>query len=247
MEKDIIGIFDEAEAKLAAGVERAVYIFLDEINTCTHMGLLSEAICLRSLHGRPFHPGIQLLCALNPYRKRRDLEDTPGLVFQGRVQQDEMRSLVYRVHPIPDTLQDFLFDFGSLSSDNELLYIQAMIHTHILVDYTEPEHTLISHLVQASQAFVRDAEGDSSATSLRDVKRCLDLMNWFSEILTVKPKGGGGEPEKTQQLLPRTAAIILALAFVYYFRLKNNNMRSNYWNCLRRKGEWTDRHLKQLG
>jgi hypothetical protein len=109
-EQEIIAIFEDAEAQLAAKATNAVYIFLDEINTCGHMGLLCEAICSRSLHGRLFHPGIQLLCALNPYRRRTDNSETPGLVFQSdKRQRDDMQSLVYRVHPVPLTLQDFMF------------------------------------------------------------------------------------------------------------------------------------------
>ena len=36
-----------------AGSGREVYVFLDEINTCAHMGLICEAICSRTVHGRP--------------------------------------------------------------------------------------------------------------------------------------------------------------------------------------------------
>lgn len=62
-----------------------VFVFLDEINTCPHMGLLCEAICHRSVKGRRIHEGICILAALNPYRKRNNNnknKSTPGLVYQ---------------------------------------------------------------------------------------------------------------------------------------------------------------------
>ena len=40
---------------------------------------------------------------------------------------DDMASLVYRVHPVPAALHDFIFDFGALTPDNEALYVQKMV------------------------------------------------------------------------------------------------------------------------
>ena len=113
------------------------FVFLDEINTCPHMGLLCEAICHRSVKGRRIHEGICILAALNPYRKRNSNNNknksTPGLVYQlhskSEVFADPMSELVYRVHPIPSTLRDFIFDFGSLSDKDEKKYIKSMINS----------------------------------------------------------------------------------------------------------------------
>ncbi len=38
-----------------------------------------------------------------------------------------MQSLAYRVTPIPMTLRDFVFDFGSLEPAQEEMYVQAMV------------------------------------------------------------------------------------------------------------------------
>lgn len=32
---------------------------------------------------------------------------------------NNMKHLVYKVHPIPPTLKDFIFDFGALDSETE--------------------------------------------------------------------------------------------------------------------------------
>jgi hypothetical protein len=40
---------------------QAVFVFLDEVNTCSHMGLISEAICHGSVHGERLGDGIKVL------------------------------------------------------------------------------------------------------------------------------------------------------------------------------------------
>jgi E3 ubiquitin-protein ligase RNF213 len=62
-EDDIIEIFKQAD-ELRTGVRtthetvllsetcKPVYVFLDEVNTCSHMGLICEIITMRSIHGR---------------------------------------------------------------------------------------------------------------------------------------------------------------------------------------------------
>eukprot|EP01052_Picozoa_sp_SAG31_P009054 SAG31_NODE_468_length_15250_cov_5.304138_8_plen_91_part_00 len=73
------------------------------------MGLMVECICHRSVNGRRLPEGLKVLAALNPYRRRsKKQSDSPGLVFQISGRQntlDPMSSLVYRVHPVPLSLQ----------------------------------------------------------------------------------------------------------------------------------------------
>jgi hypothetical protein len=42
--------------------------------------------------------------------------------------KDPLKNLVYRVHPLPESMIDAVFDFGALSPENEKLYIKAMLH-----------------------------------------------------------------------------------------------------------------------
>lgn len=149
-ENDIVAVFEEAKAHLEAlriakdgkclsirkkqFVDSAndVYIFLDEVNTCAHMGVIAEAICHRTINGARLAEGIKILAALNPYREKPDLSDgiDTGLEYRSRdhaaksrknrlfnkkSDEDLMKRLVYRVHPIPKLLQDFIFDFGGIS------------------------------------------------------------------------------------------------------------------------------------
>ena len=38
-----------------------------------------------------------------------------------------MATLVYRVKPVPASLRDFIFDFGSLPANTEKMYIRSMV------------------------------------------------------------------------------------------------------------------------
>ncbi len=194
-EAEIIAIFNQANTALECGPsESTVFVFLDEVNTCAHMGLLNEAICHRSIYGRRLQDGIQILAALNPFRLRPKKEEM-GLVLGHNPVEDPLSRLVYRVHPIPPTLKDYIFDFGSLEPSTELLYIRSMVNNFapiapIIGDKNRSENQmLISLMIHKSQEFVRRAEGieetgpEPSVVSLRDVKRVLLLLRWFHNEL----------------------------------------------------------------
>ena len=226
-EPEIVATFERAERALLAeggGGAKEVFVFLDECNACPHVGLITEAISMKSVHGRALSDGVKILAALNPYRRRPERAQTPGLVFKlgDQTTPDPMASLVYRVHPIPATLQDLIFDFGALPPEREKQYILSMVErTPALqraVGAAQPKlHTqlaaIITDFVAASQEYVRTVEGDRSSCSLRDVKRTMHLVAWFLEVAMKKHtdkhtgkepaagegQGGGGASKEEQQ------------------------------------------------
>eukprot|EP00051_Salpingoeca_urceolata_P024164 m.421491 g.421491 ORF g.421491 m.421491 type:complete len:4954 (-) comp20197_c0_seq2:49-14910(-) len=182
----IVTFFEEAKQALADGTSEEVYVFLDEINTCPHVGLFTEILVSRSIHGRRIPEGLHVLAALNPYRLRPEGQETPGLAFQmhnaaDNSPIDDLARLVYRVYNVPESLLQFCFDYGSLENKVERLYIDAMIRRKFPILTQSYKHVLTELLFQ-SQEYVRHVEGDCSATSLRDVKRCLNLCaDWFGQ------------------------------------------------------------------
>ena len=42
-----------------------------------------------------------------------------------------LRQLVYRVHDIPRSMRPFVYDFGVLHEDAEILYIQKIVANHV--------------------------------------------------------------------------------------------------------------------
>lgn len=95
-----------------------------------------------------------------------------GLVFEHYTQssaaenvgtgiKDPLRNLVYRVHPLPESMIDHIFDFGSLSSDTESLYIKAMLRKQ-LSDFVAAESTaelLAEEAAAAKSSAASEASG----------------------------------------------------------------------------------------
>eukprot|EP00392_Amoebophrya_sp_AT5.2_P009963 g9994.t1 len=182
-------------------VFKAVYLFFDEMNTCGHMGLIAEVIMHRSMKGRSIDPRIQILAACNPYRKYPPnaamLQRSAGMEFgaqsgtcskstENRNQSGDPanipRDLVYRVHPIPTCLKQFVFDFGALSDVSELQFITSMVRSEYPQPVSDPAATqVLIGWLEVAQRYVREVEGDVSVVSLRDVARCLKLCKWFAK------------------------------------------------------------------
>ena len=224
-EKDILGIFVQADKLLAR--QKEVYVFLDEVNTCTHMGLISEIIVGRTLFGVALNSKIHVLAACNPYRKRKNMEVSTGLAYQAPNRDDlfvdELRDLVYRVHPIPKRMQEYIFDFGSLSASVEESYVKAMVAAQI----NDPDVRVvsgISKMLIKAQTYVREVEGDPSVVSLRDLKRALRLAKWFKKF-------GGKKAEPGRSVWGAPA--LLGIVHVFYFRLSSADQRAQLLERMR--------------
>eukprot|EP01060_Flectonema_neradi_P020833 TRINITY_DN2832_c5_g1_i4.p1 TRINITY_DN2832_c5_g1~~TRINITY_DN2832_c5_g1_i4.p1 ORF type:complete len:4086 (+),score=767.97 TRINITY_DN2832_c5_g1_i4:3344-15601(+) len=217
-EQDILTVFKDArEICEKSAKKEKVFVFLDEVNTCAFMSLITEAIVSRTLNGEPIHENIRILSACNPYRKRFQTSyATPGLSYTAPTRSDVVRSelddLVYRVHPIPLRLQEYIFDFGSLSPDIEAKYIHEMVAKTIPDQNTVK---VVTELLIVSQNFIREVEGDPSVVSLRDLRKALQLAKWFKKFGAKAVAGRDAW----------SAPTILAIAHVFYFRLSSSEDR----------------------
>lgn len=242
-EGDIEAVFAEAHEVLASGVAQEVFVFLDEVNTCAHMDLICEAICSRSLHGRRLDRRVRVLAAANPYRRRTKELKAQGLSYSGQqhggatsaVDLDPLRDLVYRVHPIPPSLCEFLFDFGGLKPEAELQYILSMASAQ-LPSLDSSVRLCVAAMLQKAMAYVRDVEGDHSAVSLRDVHRAMKLAQWFLKF------GGGAKADGSSAgKHPMSGPMVLGIAHVFYFRLATGELRSDLMRRLRLETTLEDR------
>ena len=113
----------EYEKKKFKYFKKKIWIFLDEINTCNSMGLICEMMTKHSCQGKPLPKSIVFIGACNPYRMVVKDEEPNGLKMPGTKE----RKLVYTVNPLPHSLLNFIFNFGSLTLEDEKSYIKNMI------------------------------------------------------------------------------------------------------------------------
>ena len=222
-------------SKMVIEAKRAkdVWVFLDEINTCEYLGTVNEMICHRSIKGKPLPPNLVFIAACNPYRLRPSGNiSTAGL--SGKTITDEYSKLVYRVHPLPETMIDFVWDYGSLSTEDERAYIGRMVE-----GITGNPNNLLVDLLCVSQEYVREVDKSPYCVSLRDAHRCIVLVKWFKE--TLKRRGDLALSKlNDSRVYHKTARVfshlirsfVLALAHCYQSRLPAAEARQGYRKCV---------------
>jgi energy-coupling factor transporter ATP-binding protein EcfA2 len=129
------------------GFGERLIVFLDEVNTCNCMGLFKEIVCDHSMDGVILPDQMHCIAACNPYRIKKiselsvEQENMAGLVYEpytneegdnvGTGIHDPLKNLVYRVHPLPESMIDHVFDFGALPANVEHQYIVSMLRRQV--------------------------------------------------------------------------------------------------------------------
>ena len=216
VESIIIKSVMDANAKARSNLDKPVWMFLDEINTCNHLGLINDIICHHRCQDITLAPNLVLMAACNPYRLRNENSIlTAGLTM--KVKTDEQSKLVYRVNPLPETMVDYVWDYGTLSEEDEKSYIQRMVGRIVSDKLTD----LLVQLLVMSQNFIKKMHQNETCVSLRDVSRCKRLIGWFK--MTLKSKYQDINDEQCE-----INSIILALAHSYHSRLATTSERNQY-------------------
>ena len=229
-EEELVAFVREMEEE--AKSDKDVWVFLDEINTCEYLGTVNEMICHRSIKGKPLAPNLMFVAACNPYRLRPPGKiSTSGL--SGKMVTDEYSKLVYRVHPLPETMIDFVWDYGSLSSEDERAYIGRMVE-----GITGNPNDLLVDILCTSQEYVRKFEQSPYCVSLRDAHRCIVLVKWFKETLKRRTDLPLSKLEnRSYHIVARgfthsNRSFVLALAHCYQSRLPTVEARQGYRKCI---------------
>ena len=171
-------------------------LFLDEANTTEAIYAIKEYACDRTIGGELIDaPGLHVICACNPYRQHspeaiKKMSEA-GLGFRVKTEDTNdklgnipMRCLVYRVIALPPSMQPLVWDFGQLSTETEMVYIQQMVLRMINRRDNQKivppkDSNLIATVLSASQTFMRKERSQCLFVSLRDVERCLKSFMWF--------------------------------------------------------------------
>ncbi|CAM4786956.1 unnamed protein product [Rotaria magnacalcarata] len=221
------------KAESYTNTNKSLWIFFDEFNTTTNIGLIKEIICERTLLGEPLSDKMVFLGACNPRRQKtvsilQNDNVHVGLrknryAMQQALSAGTDQRLLYTVLPIPETMLEYIWDYGYLSESTELTYIKTMLNICHRLSTDETLFSLIVELLVQSQNHFRQIE-DASSVSLRDIARFCRLYNWFLNSLIER------DPKKTFQDSFLRRASLVALMLCYWFRLRSAELKANYIN-----------------
>ena len=242
--------------------EKKIWFFLDEINTCNSLGLISEIMCNNTYQGKTFLSNVIIIGACNPYRRAKLEKEIFGLDVNlahkekeknlNNKKKEEIKKLslnnknklVYNVNPLPYSLLNFVFYFGSLTKNNEIKYIENMIQEPIeeffnkykILEDINIIKDLTKKMLITSQYFIKKYN-DISSVSLREIRRFNILLKFFNRYLMFKKNKSKLLKESLElekeynfykslsELEILVCSINLSIYICYYLRITNYNLR----------------------
>ena len=171
--------------------DETVWIFFDEINTCNSLGLITEIMCNHTYLGKKIDDRFVFLGACNPYRIMDNKMKQSGLVYYNMNEKNKLNNLVYTVNPLPHSLLNFIFDFGSLKAEDEKKYIQNTVQSilsklneklfHINKKKSEKFKKFEDEVIESISTchnYIRKIY-DKSSVSLREIRRFGIFFEYF--------------------------------------------------------------------
>ena len=248
--------------------DKKLWVFLDEINTCKSMGLISELMCKHTYQGKELPKNIVFIAACNPYRKKdkKAKEEKIGLdankankekkYLNEKEKQDLQKyndfDLAYKVNPLPHSLLNFVFDFGSLREVDEDKYIKCIIEEVIKKIYFknkkfEEKDEEFLKLKKLAQDMVINAHkfikinNDRATVSLREIRRFNIFYEFFYDYFQKRKKNYEDEKDKhikneedeqffksLDHYTSQIYSINLSVYICYYLRITNKESREKF-------------------
>ena len=157
-----------------------VWVFFDEFNTTNSIGLIKEIICDRTMLGNPLSDKLIFVAACNPFRLKNAkacFNKNIGIIHKHKTLSTyKSYKLLYTVHPIPDTMLNYIWDFGYLNQKDEEKQISAIMKSSLQIPQNCREY--FCKPIFEAQQFLKEIE-DVSSVSLRDVQRFRKLFEFF--------------------------------------------------------------------
>jgi len=207
-----------------------IWVFLDEINTCNSLGLITEIMLKHSCQGKKLKKNIKFIAACNPYRLDTEEKEIVGLYDEAKHLN---RKLVYNVNPLPHSLLNFVFDFKTPEKEDIKRYISNIVSKTFkelpldaeLLPSQKIEDTAINSLFNAHE-FIK-TQYDISSVSLREIRRWQILFKWFIKLLTT--------PYFKEKFSFKNDSIYLyslnlSIYLCYYMRIFSKKKRSLFLN-----------------
>ena len=233
----------EEVVKEAGKVDR-LWVFLDEFNTSNAVGVIAEMMCERQVAGIRVPENVVLLAACNPYRLKPPAYTSDDIGLTLPHQLPHSSDLVHRVTPLPTSLIDFIWDFGTLTPTVTYQYISTIVHTMHLPDRLHP---VCVELIFAAHMYFQGIDG--SLVSLRDVGRVRKMVEWFSGSVRLRkdmmderfkaffdlhkfPLPWGTDLELAD------ISLLLAFSTCYLLRISSHSQRDSLLSACLAKVDW---------
>jgi ABC-type oligopeptide transport system ATPase subunit len=157
--------------------KKNLWMFFDEINTTPLISNITELLTQRQAHFNTeenirLPENIIIVCACNPFKLKRSRDS------EGHKRNMLDSQLSHKVYPLPESLISFCFNFGQLSENDELAYIQRILMDAKIPELTELNTLGLSKALQLGQKFLRENDHESAA-SIRDIRRFVNLVSVF--------------------------------------------------------------------
>ena len=162
--------------------DKLIIVFFDEFNTCNSLGLLTEIMCTKKCQGIDVKKNIVFVGACNPYRKiTKKVNDSNALIKEGSSNSEQ--KLVYTVNPLTYTQLYYIFNFGSLSAENEKKYITGIVEAEI-GEYVKDKakindiKKIMIDTFTTAQAFIKEKNGKESV-SMRETRKFMTIYKFL--------------------------------------------------------------------
>ena len=228
-DEEIVAFIDKIieEDKIENPDKDLTWVFFDEINTCNSLGLITEIMCKHTYLGKKISDNLVFLGACNPYRVLNKKMRESGLVYYNTKDKSKLNNLVYSVNPLPHSLLNFVFDFGSLRKKDEEKYIHNTIVSIIdniknndLIKNISDEDLgklieIISDSIVICHDFIRE-KYDRSSVSMREIRRFGIFFEYFIKYFSM----GHFSDLKRMSL-----SLNMTIYLCYYLRLNDKMYR----------------------
>jgi len=223
-DKEIVDFIDNITEKAKESNEEneLTWVFFDEINTCNSLGLITEIMCNHTYLGKKINDNFIFIAACNPYRLLTKKMRESGLIYYNLKENNKLNNLVYAVNPLPHSLLNFVFDFGSLRKEDEEKYITNTIIEKIKKfqndninenELKEIRNKIIKSIITCHD-FIR-SKYDKSSVSMREIRRFGLFFEFFMNYFK----------NKSITSIKLQNSLNITLYLCYYLRLNDKKDR----------------------
>ena len=229
-DQKIVSFIEEVSEKVKKeGRENeTTWIFLDEINTCNSLGLITEIMCNHTYLGKKINENFVFLGACNPYRVLNKTMRQSGLVYYNMKEKSKLNNLVYTVNPLPHALLNFVFDFASLQHKDEEKYIKNTIisilskiqRDGLIKNIEQNDLDNITNEIIDSIVICHDfirSKYDQSSVSMREIRRFGIFFEYFIKYFN--------QFTDTSSKKTMKSSLNITLYLCYYLRLNDKEYR----------------------